>query len=195
MRNKAGIAVFISGRGTNLESLLNSCSDPSYPAKIECVLSNKSSAKGLQVATSYNVPTFVAEENFEDEAYNILSKYDVELICLAGFMKVISADFINRCGKRIINIHPSLLPSFKGLNAQEKALKCGVKIAGCTVHYVDEKIDHGEIIMQAAVPVLPDDTVDSLSARILSVEHICYSKALQKVLQPSLQIPDFLFKG
>ena len=190
---KYSIAVFISGRGSNLANLLKACSEESYPAKVECVISNNAQAQGLKIAESYQVPTFTVENGFENKAHGILGEFNIKLICLAGFMKIISADFIKRWDRKIINIHPSLLPAFKGLKAQAQALKAGVKISGCTVHYVDSKIDHGDIIMQAAVPVLPDDTSQTLSDRILLAEHKCYPVALQSVLMPSLSLKDSLF--
>lgn len=185
---KYGIAVLISGRGSNLANLLEKCKQPEYPAKIECVISNNPQADGLSISKQYNIPTFTinSKTNFEFDLHNTLKQFNINVICLAGFMKVLSANFIKLWQNKIINIHPSLLPSFKGLGAQKQALEAGVQITGCTVHYVNDKVDDGNIIMQMAVPVLESDTVQSLSDRILIAEHKCYPIALKSILKKSL---------
>ncbi len=182
-KDKCGIAVFISGRGSNLANLISVCESEGYPARIDCVISDNHVAAGVEIAQNRNIPTFlIGRGNHKVELGFILKDFDIKLICLAGFMQILRADFVELWKGKIINIHPSLLPAFRGLNAQKQALLAKVKIAGCTVHYVNNKMDDGEIIMQAAVPVLEDDTVDSLSARILKAEHECYPRALKYVL-------------
>lgn len=189
MRNR--IAVLISGWGTNLKSLIDSAKSGIF--EISCVISNKKQAPGLKFAEESSIPSFVVgRDNMEDEIHRILINYEIELICLAGFMRVLTPEFVNKWKNRVINIHPSLLPSFKGLNAQEQALKAGVKIAGCTVHFVTPELDSGEIIVQGAVPVLPDDNLNSLTQRILKMEHVCYPLAVKKVLTNQLE-QDYYF--
>ncbi|MBQ4875533.1 MAG: phosphoribosylglycinamide formyltransferase [Rickettsiaceae bacterium H1] len=183
MLRKQEIAVFISGRGSNLGNLINECKKFSYPAKIECVISSKNAARGIEIAEKQNIPVFILQKkDYEDDLNKILNFFNIKIICLAGFMKILSSKFVKTWKNKIINIHPSLLPSFKGLKAQQQALDAGVKITGCTVHYVDSQLDNGKIIMQLAVPVLKKDTVESLSDRILIAEHKCYPKALKLVL-------------
>ncbi|QJC27314.1 phosphoribosylglycinamide formyltransferase [Anaplasma platys] len=177
------IGVLISGRGSNLEALARACVDSEYPATIACVISNKVNAHGITIASQYSVPAFtVNRKPLDTEGISsILEQHKVELVCLAGFMSVLPAQFVTKWHGKIINIHPSLLPSFKGLKAQEQAYNAGVKVAGCTVHYVSPEVDGGPIILQAAVPVLNDDTVETLSHRILSVEHLCYPEAVRLI--------------
>ena len=182
MVKKHPIAVLISGRGSNFEALLKATFDDDFPANIACVISNKASAKGLEIAKKNNIPTFiVTSSNMENQIDNILNNHNIELICLAGFMRILSKDLVKKWENKIINIHPSLLPAFKGLNAQKQALEYGVKITGCTAHYVTENLDDGEIIIQSAVQVLDNDTVETLSTRILKEEHQCLSLAVKKI--------------
>lgn len=190
MKNK--IAALISGRGSNLESLIRNAE--SYNFFVCCVISNNKSAFGLNVGSKASVPNYVVDNNLdmEDQISFILKKYDINLICLAGFMKILSADFINSWQDKILNIHPSLLPSFKGLHAQKQALQAKVKISGCTVHFVNNNLDSGQIVMQGAVPVLQDDTTTTLSARILKAEHQCYPTAVSYVLH-NTKIKNYLF--
>ncbi|AHX11393.1 phosphoribosylglycinamide formyltransferase [Neorickettsia helminthoeca str. Oregon] len=185
------IAILISGRGSNMKSLLDfSLNEGRGIFKVSVVISNNPTAAGIQTASEYGIEVKVCKS--EKEILETLHNKKVALICLAGFMRVLSAEFISNVGCKIINIHPSLLPSFRGLNAQEQALSAGVKIAGCTVHFVTAKIDAGEIIMQGAVPVLKGDTVDSLSERILKMEHKCFPLAVKKILSNS-QTESYLF--
>ncbi len=195
MVTKQGVAVLISGRGSNLANLIKHCNKDGYPAEILCVISNSSTAKGLVVARDHGIPTHVIpKKNYSSKLNAILGSIDnLSLICLAGFMSILPIDVVELWENKIINIHPSLLPAFRGLHAQRQAFAGGVKISGCTVHYVDSGLDTGKIIMQAAVPVLPSDTVDSLSDRILSAEHICYPLALKSVLNPHLDLEKFIF--
>ncbi|ACT69421.1 phosphoribosylglycinamide formyltransferase [Neorickettsia risticii] len=189
MRKK--VAIFISGRGSNMNSLLDfSKNEGKKFFSVALVISNKPNAGGISIAHTYGVETRICTS--EKEILSVLSYVKVDLICLAGFMKILSKDFISRVGCDIINIHPSLLPSFRGLNAQAEALAAGVKIAGCTVHYVTPEVDAGKIIIQAAVPVLENDTVESLSKRILKAEHKCFPIAVEKVLTDNIRA-DFIF--
>ena len=178
----------ISGDGTNLQALIDASREDNFPADIAIVISNSPYAYGLKRAVSANIPIkvidhklFDKKEDF-DTAVNIeLKKADCELVCLAGFMRILSEQFVNNWPMKIINIHPSLLPSFKGINVQKQAIDAGVRIAGCTVHFVISELDAGPIIAQAAVPVLKKDTPDSLSARILQQENHIYPLALELV--------------
>ncbi|MFV9838846.1 MAG: phosphoribosylglycinamide formyltransferase [Aaplasma endosymbiont of Hyalomma asiaticum] len=184
------VGVLISGRGSNLEALARSCAHEAFPAYISCVISNNATARGLSVAQSYNIKSYVVSTKPLDaeRVSFILQEHQVDLVCLAGFMSILPEKFIEDWNHRIINIHPSLLPSFKGLNAQKQAFLAGVKIAGCTVHYVYPELDAGPIIMQAAVPVLCSDTVNSLSERILAAEHKCYSEAVRLIAHERVKI-------
>jgi len=179
------VAVLISGRGSNLLALLKAAVDPSYPAEIVLVVSNRTDAQGLARAQEYGVATtvidhknFATREDFDAALTEELRRAEIDLICLAGFMRVLSAEFIANWPDRILNIHPSLLPAFRGLNVQNQALAAGVKISGATVHIVRPALDDGPIIAQAAVPVLPGDDVEKLTARILAAEHKLYPAAL-----------------
>ncbi len=177
---------FISGGGSNMLSLADACDRPDFPAEIVAVISDKPSAAGLAKAEARGIPTRVFErKNFSTKAEHegaILSALDEirpDIICLAGYMRLISGAFISRYEGRILNIHPSLLPLFPGLHTHQRALDSGMKIAGCTVHFVTEGMDEGPIVAQAAVPVMPGDTADTLAARVLTVEHKLYPLALQ----------------
>ena len=178
----------ISGSGTNLQAMIDASQEDSFPAEIAIVISNNPSAYGLRRAASANIPIKVIDHKLFDKredfdtAVNIeLKKVDCELVCLAGFMRILSEQFVNNWPMKIINIHPSLLPSFKGINVQKQAIDAGVRIAGCTVHFVISELDAGPIIAQAAVPVLKKDTPDSLSARILQQENHIYPLALELI--------------
>ena len=179
------LGILISGRGSNFEAIANSIARRKLDAEIAIVISNRADAGGLEIARERGIPMRVIESRgMEREAYDKLvidelRTHDVELVCLAGFMRLLSASFIQAFPNRVLNIHPSLLPAFPGLDAQCQALEHGVKITGCTVHVVDEFLDSGPILIQAAVPVLDTDTVESISARILVQEHVIYSKAIQ----------------
>ncbi|MDM8335202.1 phosphoribosylglycinamide formyltransferase [Wolbachia pipientis] len=182
---KIKLGILISGRGSNMQALIEACQDHSFPAEAVCVITNNSEAAGLKVAEQAGISTFVVENKPLDanKIHEILIQYKVDLICLAGFMRILKVDFLSKWHNRVINIHPSLLPSFKGLDAQEQALKAGVKITGCTVHYVTPEIDAGAIIAQTAVPVLPNDDIQSLSERILAEEHKCYVEAVRLIAE------------
>ncbi len=191
--NKIGI--LISGRGSNMESIIKACKEGLIPAEVVIVISDKPDAAGLQKAKNYNIETAVIERNlysskeeFEKAIINLLQKKNVDLICLAGFMRILSPMFIRSFPLKIMNIHPALLPSFPGLHAQKQALDYGVKISGATVHFVDEGVDTGPIIMQEAVEVLDNDTEESLSQRILQKEHQIYPKAIKLFFENKLII-------
>lgn len=186
---RARLAVLISGSGSNLQALLDACTQADFPAQVVCVVSNVPTAFGLERARKAGVPAvaldhkaFGSRADFERALGDELKKAGVEWVCLAGFMRLVSADFLARFPGRVLNVHPSLLPAFTGLHAQRQALERGVKIAGCTVHFVDAGMDTGPIIAQAAVPVLPGDDEASLSARILAEEHKLYPLAVRLVV-------------
>jgi phosphoribosylglycinamide formyltransferase 1 len=182
------LGILISGRGSNFEAIADNVAAGRLSAEIAVVLSNRSAAPGLEAArkrglTAVALPSRGLDREIYDRMLgDELEKHGVELVCLAGFMRLLSAGFIRRFPERILNIHPSLLPAFPGLDAQHQALEHGVKIAGCTAHFVDEQLDAGPIVLQAPVPVRDDDTVDTLSARILAEEHRIYSEAIGIVL-------------
>jgi phosphoribosylglycinamide formyltransferase-1 len=183
------LGILISGRGSNFEAIANNIARRRLDAEIAILISNRGDAAGLEIARERGIPMrVIASAGLEREAYDRLvieelRTHQVDLVCLAGFMRLLSAHFIRAFPSRILNIHPSLLPAFPGLDAQRQALEHGVKITGCTVHFVDEFLDSGPIVIQAAVPVLDNDTVESLSGRILAQEHLIYSKAIQYVFE------------
>lgn len=183
-------AVLISGRGSNLQAILEAEEEKNLgDANVVLVISNNSEAKGVILASNYskNIEILDIEEG-EDTLIKILMKHEIELIVLAGFMKILSSDFVSRYVNKIINIHPSLLPSFPGLNAQRQALESGVKISGCTVHFVNEEVDDGPIILQSAVEVLDEDTEVDLASRILKEEHKILPNAISLVSQGKLDV-------
>ena len=188
------LGILLSGRGSNFQAIADSIASGRLRAEIAVVISNRASARGLEIARSRGMPCVaIPSQGMEREAYDALligelRKHDVDLICLAGFMRLLSARFVQAFPGRILNIHPSLLPAFPGLDAQHQALQHGVKISGCTVHLVDELLDSGPIVLQAAVPVLDEDTVETLSARILAEEHRIYTEAIRIILGGGYQI-------
>jgi phosphoribosylglycinamide formyltransferase-1 len=194
--SKPRIAILISGRGSNMASLLEAIDRGSLKAETALVVSNIESAAGLEIARSHGVETmFISHkgrprEVHDDDVIRELRARDVELVCLAGYMRLVSPAFVREFPNRILNIHPSLLPAFPGLDAQRQALEHGVKVTGCTVHIVDEELDHGPIVLQRAVAVLDDDTVESLSARILEQEHLLYPEAVARVLTAGFTVDD-----
>jgi phosphoribosylglycinamide formyltransferase-1 len=179
------LGILISGRGSNFEAIANAIARRRLDAEIAIVISNRATAGGLDIARTRGIPLRVIESRgMEREAYDKLvveelRTHEVDLVCLAGFMRLLSAGFVEAFPNRVMNIHPSLLPAFPGLDAQRQALEYGVKITGCTVHLVDEFLDSGPILVQSAVPVMDGDTVETLSARILAQEHAIYPKAIQ----------------
>ncbi|MEZ5921097.1 MAG: phosphoribosylglycinamide formyltransferase [Parvularculaceae bacterium] len=186
------VAILISGRGSNMSALIDAAKAKDYPAKINCVISNIPDAAGLETARANGVETLAIDHRafgkgkegraaFEAALDKALQRFGAEIVCLAGFMRLLTAEFTERWQGKLINIHPSLLPSFKGLNVHERMLEAGVKIAGCTVHFVSAETDAGPIIGQAAVPVAADDTPASLAARILEQEHHLYPECLARI--------------
>lgn len=182
------LAILISGRGSNMEALLEAARDPAYPAEPVLVASNRPEAKGLETAAAANIQTLAIDhklygkdrEAFERDLDKALTEAGTEIIALAGFMRVLTPWFVTRWQGRMINIHPSLLPKYKGLDTHQRAIEAGDSEAGCTVHWVSAGVDEGEIIAQASVPILPGDTADMLAARILPEEHRLYPQALAK---------------
>jgi len=182
------LGILLSGRGSNFEAIADQVADSRIDAEIAVVISNRPEARGLEAARRRGLQAIcIPSKGLDREAYDALLIQElranaVDLVCLAGFMRLLSASFVRAFPERILNIHPSLLPAFPGLDAQKQALEHGVKVTGCTVHLVDEFLDAGPIVLQAAVPVLDDDTVESLSTRILAEEHRIYSQAIRIVL-------------
>ncbi len=188
------LGILLSGRGSNFQAIADQVAAGTIPAEIGVVLSNRPEARGLEIACQRGIKAVcIPSKGLDREAYDRLlieqlQANQVDLVCLAGFMRLLSATFVRAFPERILNIHPSLLPAFPGLDAQKQALEHGVKITGCTVHLVDEFLDAGPILLQAAVPVLDADTVESLSARILVQEHIIYSRAIRMRIEGKFRI-------
>jgi phosphoribosylglycinamide formyltransferase 1 len=192
---KCAVGILISGRGSNMASLIEAARAPDYPAEIRLVIANRPEAAGIEHARAAGIPALVIDHKaypdkagFETAMTEALEAHGVELVCLAGFMRLLSPLFINHWHNRLINIHPSLLPSYRGLHAHERALADGVKLAGCTVHFVRVEMDVGPIVAQAAVPVLSDDTADSLAARVIGAEHKLYPAALAMIAEGSAKV-------
>jgi phosphoribosylglycinamide formyltransferase-1 len=192
MRN---IGILLSGRGSNFEAIAkNVASGKISNARIAIVISNRTDAGGIEIAKGLGLDAVVipskgkAREDHDREVAATLQQESVDLVCMAGYMRLLSPWFVKQFPHRILNIHPSLLPAFPGLEAQEQAFAYGVKVAGCTVHFVDEELDHGPIIVQKSVPVLDSDDEHTLAARILEQEHIAYSEAIKIVLEGNFNI-------
>ncbi len=191
------VGVLISGRGSNMEALIAACNGGNFPARIGVVISNNPDASGLKKAQTAGISTAIVDhrdfpdrESFERELDNRLRRNGVELVCLAGFMRILTPHFVGSWENRLINIHPSLLPAFKGLHVHERAIEAGVRFSGCTVHFVRPEMDSGPIIVQAAVPVDPADTPDSLAKRVLAAEHRCYPLALKLIAENRVTVGD-----
>ena len=192
------LGVLISGRGSNLQALIDAAADPAFPAEIALVLSNRADAYGLERAAQAGIATAVVSHRdfpgdkpaFEAAMDAALRAAGVELVCLAGFMRLLSPWFVEAWHDRLINIHPSLLPSFKGLDTHQRALDAGVRVHGCTVHYVRSEMDVGPIIVQAAVPVLADDDSHSLADRVLAQEHRAYPLAVRLIAEGRVRVAD-----
>jgi phosphoribosylglycinamide formyltransferase-1 len=189
------VGVLVSGRGSNLQALLDDCARPGAPARIVLVISNNAGAQGLARATAAGVATttidhrrFPDRATFDAAIHDALASAQVDLVCLAGFMRLLTPGFVERWRDRMINIHPSLLPAFPGLDTHARALAAGVRFSGCTVHFVRHETDTGPIIGQAVVPVLPDDTADALAARVLAAEHRLYPLALRLVAEGRVRV-------
>lgn len=189
------LGVLISGNGSNLQSIIDNIEKGTLRAVIKIVISNNPDAYGITRAKKHGIPVVVLKngdfknkEAFDSELINTLKKHDVELVTLAGFMRIISPRFLQAFPGRVMNIHPALLPSFPGLHGQKQAVDYGVKISGCTVHFVDEGVDTGPIIIQSSVPVLDGDTEDTLAVRILKEEHSIYPRAIQLFADGKLEV-------
>ena len=195
MSQRKRVGVLISGRGSNMSSLITACNKPDYPAEISIVISNNPTAPGLEIAAESGIAaraidhkTYPSREAFEADLDTALKEAEVDLICNAGFMRLLTNSFVEGWRDKQLNIHPSLLPAFKGLHTHERAIEAGVKLSGCSVHFVRTEMDAGPIIAQAAVPVLPDDTADDLAARVLEAEHKLYPHALRLVASDQIQV-------
>lgn len=179
------VGILISGRGSNMRSLIEAARAPDYPAEVVVVISNRPDAAGLAFAKEHGIPAlgldhtrYEGREHFESQMQTVLAASKVDLVACAGFMRLMTAGFVEKWRDRMLNIHPSLLPSFKGLHTHERALEAGVRLAGCTVHVVRAGMDEGPILAQSAVAVAPDDTAETLGARVLAAEHKLYPLAL-----------------
>lgn len=189
------LVVLISGRGSNLKAIIEAVESKKIDAKISLVLSNKKDAPGLELAKSYGLQTkfvdpafFETRRGYDVYIAELIKKYNPDLIVLAGYMRILSDEFIDVFEGKIVNIHPSLIPAFQGKSAQKQALEYGSLITGCSVHFVTKQLDNGPIIIQAAVPVLPEDTVESLESRILSFEHRIYPQAIKWILEGRVKV-------
>ncbi len=190
------VGILISGRGSNMQALIEACRAPKFPAEIALVLSNEASAAGLARAQEAGIATRVIDHRpfardraaFERALTAALEEAGVEFVCLAGFMRLLTETFVDRWRDRLINIHPSILPAFRGLDTHKRALEAGVRLHGCTVHFVRAAMDDGPIIVQAAVPVLPGDDEAKLAARVLAAEHRCYPLALKLAAEGRLTV-------
>lgn len=182
------LAILLSGRGSNFQAIAANCRSGALAAEIGLVISNRADAAGLEWARSQGLPAVclpskgLDRDLYDQQVATEIRKANIDLVCLAGYMRILSAAFVREFAGRILNIHPSLLPAFPGLDAQKQALDYGAKMTGCTVHFVDEGLDSGPVVLQKAVPVLDDDSVETLSARILAEEHRLYSEAIRIVL-------------
>jgi len=195
MSERHPIAVLVSGGGTNLQAIIDACERGEIPCRVALVLSNKEEAYGLVRAKKHGIPTeivrhrdFPSREAFDARLVETIRRSGAELVCLAGFMRVLTPLFVQAFQNRILNIHPALLPSFPGTHGQKQALEYGVRFSGCSVHFLDEGVDTGPIIVQAVVPVYDDDTEDSLGARILTQEHRIYPMAIRLFFEGRLKI-------
>ncbi|TMH12696.1 MAG: phosphoribosylglycinamide formyltransferase [Betaproteobacteria bacterium] len=188
------IVILISGRGSNMEAIVKACAAEAWPARIAAVVSNRPDAAGLAFAKAHGIATAVVDHkafaertDFDSALAAEVQAYQPDLIVLAGFMRILSSEFVRRFEGRIVNVHPSLLPSFTGLHTHRRAIAAGCKLAGVTVHFVTAELDHGPIIAQAIVPVLPDDTEATLSVRVLAREHVLYPRAVRWIVEDRLK--------
>jgi len=189
------IVVLISGRGSNMEAIVRACAAEGWNARIAAVVSNRADAKGLAFAAAHGIATavvdhraFASREAFDAELARVIDRHAPDVLVLAGFMRILTAGFVERFEGRMVNVHPSLLPAFTGLHTHQRAIDAGCKLAGATVHFVTAELDHGPIIAQAVVPVLPGDTADALSARVLAQEHRIYPMAVRWLVQEELRM-------
>jgi phosphoribosylglycinamide formyltransferase-1 len=188
------IVILISGRGSNMEAIVRACAAEGWNARIAAVVSNRPDAAGLDFAKERGIATAVVDhkaysgrEVFDAELARVIEGFEPDVLVLAGFMRILSPDFVQRFAGRVVNVHPSLLPAFTGLHTHRRAIEAGCKVAGATVHLVTAELDHGPIIVQAAVPVLPGDTEATLAARVLSREHVIYPKAVRWLVEGVLR--------
>ncbi len=191
------IVILISGRGSNMEAIVNACAAEHWPARVAAVISNRPEAGGLAFAAARGIATAVVDhkqydsrEAFDAELARVVDGFSPDVVVLAGFMRILTPEFVRRFEGRMLNVHPSLLPAFPGLHTHARAIEAGCKLAGATVHFVTAELDHGPIVAQAAVPVLPDDTPDLLSARVLKHEHQIYPQAVRWMVEGSLKLAD-----
>jgi phosphoribosylglycinamide formyltransferase-1 len=188
------LGILLSGRGSNFEAIADNVAAGKIPARISVVISNRTDAGGIEAAERRGLNALILpskgipREQHDQQVVAALKDHDVDLVCLAGYMRLLSPWFVQQFPRRILNIHPSLLPAFPGLEAQKQAFDYGVKVSGCTVHFVDEHLDHGDILVQKTVPVLDSDDDHTLALRILEQEHIAYSEAIRMVLSENFQI-------
>ncbi|MGV8824403.1 phosphoribosylglycinamide formyltransferase [Methylibium petroleiphilum] len=189
------IVILISGRGSNMEAIVEACAAQAWQARISAVISNRADAAGLDYAAARGIATSAVEhraypdrERFDAALAEAIDQHAPDLVVLAGFMRILTAGFVQRYAGRLLNIHPSLLPAFTGLHTHRRAIEAGCKLAGATVHYVTAELDHGPIVAQAAVPVLPDDTEQTLAARVLASEHRLYPMAVRWAVEGALRI-------
>lgn len=189
------IVILISGRGSNMRSIVEACAAERWPAQVVAVISNRSGAAGLAFAAEHGIATqvvdhqaFATREDFDAALAQTIDAHAPDLVALAGFMRILGADFVRRYEGRLLNIHPSLLPAFPGLHTHRRAIEAGCKLAGATVHFVTPELDHGPIVIQAVVPVLPGDDEDALSARVLEREHIVYPLAVRWCVSGALRV-------
>ena len=195
MANQLKLAVLISGRGSNLQALIDATIEPTFPAEITRIISNEPDAAGLERAVEADISStivphrdYLDRQSFEAALDKVVRDSGAELIVLAGFMRLLTRDFVDAWRDKLINIHPSLLPSFKGMHTHERVLDAGVRFTGCTVHYVRPEMDEGPIIIQAAVPVLPGDNKNDLAARILKQEHVIYPLAVRLIAEGRVRV-------
>jgi phosphoribosylglycinamide formyltransferase-1 len=188
------IVILISGRGSNMEAIVRACAGEGWKARVAAVISNRADAAGLAFAQGRGIATAVVDHTrfpdrdaFDAELAQVVQSFAPDVIVLAGFMRILTPGFVKRFERRILNVHPSLLPSFTGLHTHRRAIEAGCKVAGATVHFVTAELDHGPIIIQAVVPVLPDDTEATLSARVLAREHLIYPRAVRWVVDEALR--------
>lgn len=189
------IVILISGRGSNMAAIVRACADEGWPARVAAVLSNRADAQGLEFARAHGITTvvvdhkaFASREDFDAELARTIDGFLPDVVVLAGFMRILTDAFVNRYEGRMVNVHPSLLPAFTGLNTHRRAIEAGCKLAGATVHFVTPTLDHGQIIAQAVVPVRAGDTAEALEARVLEREHVMYPRALGWLVRGELNV-------
>jgi phosphoribosylglycinamide formyltransferase-1 len=191
------IVILISGRGSNMEAIVRACADEGWPAQVSAVISNRADAQGLGFAREHGIATavvdhkaFVSREAFDAELARTIDAFAPDVVALAGFMRILTDGFVERYAGRMVNVHPSLLPAFTGLNTHRRAIEAGCKLAGATVHFVTPTLDHGPIIAQAVVPVLASDTSEALEARVLEREHVMYPRAVGWLVRGELNVAE-----